>query len=513
MGFFSRLTCLGRFTIIGLIAAAICAVLYFTGILEFGSTEKSVDMPELPSISSLTKKGKYDATIVIKDQPGFAPIVWGNGGLESKKGSYFQKNYGLKLKLVVMNETESARTALKNGEADIEYCNIDALPVELSKDASLSDTKYFMLLNFSTGADVIVANGTINSTADLKGKRVAFMEGTSSQTLLINALETAGLTMSDIIAEKVTSIVDAAQAFKSKQVDCAIVTTPQEEGCILQVKGAHKLTTTAQSSTLIAEGLIAKKKWIDENRETAEKLAEAIIAANSELTFNPTALQEAGNIFEKELEMSTSILVAQSAKFKYATLADQMAWMGLSGSYNGLTAEKVYSKMSRLYSSLGIGKSATTWAKISLTDLVEKASENKALTNEQKANGTAENAFTTPTEKDKTAQAFAVKETVIGFGVGKSALDNEAYATIDREFGDIILYYPKARIRIEASANGTGNESLAKQRAQAVSNYLTTEYHVNRNRIVTASNNKKVQGGASSVSDKCGITMCLIAGE
>ena len=177
MSFFSRLTFLGRFTIIGAITAVVCAILYFSGIMSGCTENNSKEAPSLPSLGSLTKKSKYDATLVVNPYTGFAPIVWGNGGLEPKDDSYFAKKYGLKLKVIVMDDFDAARSALKNDDAQIEYCTLDALPVEMSSSGTMTDMKYFMLLNFSAGADALVANATINQISDLKGKRVAYAEG------------------------------------------------------------------------------------------------------------------------------------------------------------------------------------------------------------------------------------------------------------------------------------------------------------------------------------------------
>ncbi|MBR5695244.1 MAG: OmpA family protein [Paludibacteraceae bacterium] len=497
MSFFSRLTFLGRFTIIGIITAIVCAILYFTGIMS-GCTEnsKNKEGQSLPSLSSLTKKSKYDATLVVNPYTGFAPIVWGNGGLEPKDDSYFAKKYGLKLKVIVMDDFDAARSALKNDDAQIEYCTLDALPVEMSSSGTMTDMKYFMLLNFSAGADALVANATINQISDLKGKRVAYAEGTASHTLLINALETSSLTMDDIIPVKVSSGVDAAQAFKAKQVDCAAVWSPDDVDCINAFKGAHLLTSTAQSNMLVSDGLIAKKEWLEKNKDLAAKIVEAILAANAEVTNNKTAFNEAAQVFAKEFETDVDFALASSSTINYASMEDQINWMGLNSDYSGMTGERIYSKMSRIYSGLGLCKSVLPWSKAAYTDIVELVNEKNSLTPEQKKSvGTAEKTFTAPTVKEDTVKAFSNKKVTINFPVNGFTLDNEARATIDREFVDIVQSYANTRIRIEGNTDATGNYnsnvSLSKKRAQAVVDYLTNEYKINRNRFVVVGNGPK----------------------
>lgn len=498
MGFFNRLTFLGRFCIIGGIAAVICAILYFTGVMK-GCTSDNGDNKNgssLPSISSLTKKkDKYDATLIVNPYTGFSPIVWGNGGTEPADGSFFEKNYDLKLKIVIMDDFDAARSALKNDDAQIEYCTLDALPVEMGSSGTMTDMKYFMLLNFSAGADALVANAAVQKISDLKGKRVAYAEGTASHTLLINALETSSLSMDDIQSYKMASGIDAAQAFKAKQVDCAAVWSPDDIDCINSFKGAHLLTSTAQSNMLVSDGLIAKKEWLENNKELAAKIVEAILAANSEVSNNKKVFDEAARVFAKEFETDVDFARATSATINYATLSDEMNWLGLNSDYSGMTGERIYSKMSRTYSGLGLCKSVLPWSKIAYTDIVEAVYAKNNLKNDQSDKGTAEKEFEAPTVKEEKAEAFSNKKVTINFPTGEYSLDNEARAIIDREFVDIIQSYANTRIRIEGNTDATGNYranvELSKKRAQSVVDYLVQEYKIGRNRFVVVGNGPK----------------------
>jgi NitT/TauT family transport system substrate-binding protein len=85
---------------------------------------------------------------------------------------------------------------------------------------------------------------------------------------------------------KVGSGLEARDAFTAKQVDAACVWAPDDEDCIKAVKGSKVLTSTAQANSLVTDGLIAKKEWLDENKETAKKIVEAILWANSEIKYN-----------------------------------------------------------------------------------------------------------------------------------------------------------------------------------------------------------------------------------
>ena len=474
---FSRLTTAGRIVVITLLVAIIGTVIY-----AFGGTQ-------------VGKSKKADATVVVNTYCGFSPIVWGNGGLEGSDESFFAKNYGLKLKIVIMDDFDAARSALKNGDVDIEYCTLDALPVEMGSAGTMTDVKYFMLLNFSAGADALVANSSIKTVSDLRGKRVAYSEGTASHTLLINALETSNMSMADVIPVKVGSGIEAAQLFKSKNVDCAAVWAPDDQDCVAAFQGAHVLTSTAQSNMLVSDGLIAKKDWLEKNSDLAKKIVEAILAANSEVSNNQTAFKEAAESFAKAFETDVDFALASSKTINYATLEDEKNWLGLNSDYSGMNGERIYSKMSRQYSQLGLCKSVMPWSKVAYTNIVESVGNNNNLTNKQSAFGTVEKTFAAPTTADETKVAFSNKKVTINFPTAGYTLDNDARSIIDREFVDIVQAYANTRIRIEGNTDATGNYNsnieLSKKRAQSVANYLVQQYGVNKNRIVVVGNGPK----------------------
>ena len=493
---FNKLTTFGKICVIAVILAIVGTGLYFAG----GKMNLS-----LPGGSS---SGDYDATIMVNTYCGFEPIVWGNGGLEGNDDSYFAQKFGVKLKIVIMDDFEASRAALKNDEAQIAYCTLDALPVEMSSAGTMTDMRYFMLLNFSAGADALVANNTIANVSDLKGKSVAFAEGTASHTLLINTLETSGLSQNDIKMVKVGSGLDARDAFTSKQVDAACVWAPDDEDCIKAVKGSKVLTSTAQANSLVTDGLIAKKEWLDKNKETAKKIVEAILWANSEIKYNKEAFNEGAKVFAKAFETDTEFALASSSKINYATLADEVNWMGLNSTYNGMTGERIYKKMSIVYSGLGLCKSPLSWNKIAYTEIIESLSENNELDNKQDETGTKAKSFTAPTAEMETTEAISNKKVTINFPTAGYTLDNDARTIIDREFVDIAQQFSNSRIRVEGNTDNTGNYeanvALSKKRAQAVVDYLISEYGMDKNRFIVVGNGPKhaVSDGVNGADER-----------
>ena len=94
---FNKLTTLGKICVIAVILAIVGTGLYFAG------NKLNMKLPSMPSIGG----GDYDATIMVNTYCGFEPIVWGNGGLEGTDDSEFAKKFGLKLKIVIMDDFEA----------------------------------------------------------------------------------------------------------------------------------------------------------------------------------------------------------------------------------------------------------------------------------------------------------------------------------------------------------------------------------------------------------------------
>src|SRR5262249_23123153 len=85
--------------------------------------------------------------------------------------------------------------------------------------------KAVMLEDFSLTADAILADRSIRSIKDLKGKRVAFEQGSTSDILLNAALQSQALTVRDIRAVPMPA-ADAGAALIAGRVPVAVTYEP-----------------------------------------------------------------------------------------------------------------------------------------------------------------------------------------------------------------------------------------------------------------------------------------------
>jgi NitT/TauT family transport system substrate-binding protein len=146
---------------------------------------------------------------------GYGPFY-----IAQEKG--FFKEEGVEVETIIMEDTALKIGAMFAGQIDIAASTADEFPSYLKPGKTV---RYFMSVDTSNGGDGIVSNKDIASVAALKGKRVAFEQGTISQFFLNVLLKREGLTQADIEAVNMTA-ADAGTAFVAQQVDAAVTWEP-----------------------------------------------------------------------------------------------------------------------------------------------------------------------------------------------------------------------------------------------------------------------------------------------
>jgi len=153
----------------------------------------------------------------------FAHSTWvGYGPLYVAQEKGFFKDEGVDVELVLIEEPKLRIPALLAGKIDAMATTIDSPLAYLSKTKQF---RYFFAIDDSDGGDGIVANKDIKTIADLKGKKIAFSEGSTSHFYLATLLRDAGVGLDQIDAVNM-SAGDAGAAFVAGRVDAAVTWEP-----------------------------------------------------------------------------------------------------------------------------------------------------------------------------------------------------------------------------------------------------------------------------------------------
>lgn len=438
---------------------------------------------------------------------GFAGGQYWNAGFKANKESRYYKDHGLFVEFILIDDFTASREALKSGKIDLLWCTTDLFPTDAPNLPD--DVKIVFQADWSRGGDAVVAMPTISSVSDLKGKKVAVSLLTPSHTLLISLLEQSGLKLSDVKIVETANAMDAAAMFKSGQVDAAIVWSPDDMDCLDAVKGSKILTSTKTATHIISDVMIAKNQFIEDNLENLTILYDGWMQGNAILNSDDKAKREASKILAQNFEgVDEDFCYLAINNARLVTHGDNLNFFGLNKSYKGITGEDIWNKMSVSYANLGYVERQLNWREANSSKVVSNSKLN-VTDKGQMAESFKE--FTAPTksmENKSEVKAISSKSASINFASGSSTLDEVAKFTIDKEFVDIAKINTTARIRIIGNTDNTGslatNTKLSHARAEAVANYLETEYGISKNRMVVVGNGPKdaIADGVSGASDK-----------
>ena len=191
-----------------------------------------------------------------------AHSTWvGYGPFYIARDKGFFKDEGVDVELTIMEDTPMKMGAFMAGQIDLVASTADEFPIYMKPGKMVH---YVLAVDNSKGGDGMVANKDITSVAELKGKKVAFEQGSVSQFFLNALLKDAGLTQDDIEPVNMAA-TDAGVAFAARQVDAAVTWEPAlSQGA--KAPHGHILLTSADKPGLItdvvavtAENATAKK--------------------------------------------------------------------------------------------------------------------------------------------------------------------------------------------------------------------------------------------------------------
>jgi NitT/TauT family transport system substrate-binding protein len=364
-----------------------------------------------------------------------------------------------------------------------------------------------MQVDWSRGGDAIIVKRGINSVNDLKGKKIAVAVPSPAQTLLMTALEAANLKYSDVEVIKTTDNLKAAQLFRSADVDAAVVWSPDDILATNDVPGSKVLLTTKDQSHVIADIFFAKEAYLNSHRKMIDGFYEGWMKAVAELKANPSNREKAAKYLAELNGLGTADAMGMMDVVYWTGHGDNVNFFGMNPEYRGQRGEDLYTKMSKNFVITGDAeKEAPAWRSSIFTGAVQSATAN--LSGPSYA-AEASKTFTAPTAEAKTAPAIASKPVSISFASGKYQLDENSKTIIDLQFADVAKSFANARVRIEGNTDNVGskatNAELSRKRAQAVADYLATQYKIDKNRFIIIGNgpDKPVPGCEQNQNEAC----------
>ncbi|MEL6987758.1 MAG: phosphate ABC transporter substrate-binding/OmpA family protein, partial [Bacteroidota bacterium] len=458
--------------------------------------------------ASVDKDGNKVLRVQLVSWGGYGPGLYFNEGAAANARSRFFQEYGFKVDFKLENDLFNALDAWIAGEYDVLVQTADAFPLYTApKEINDFRPKAFMQVDWSRGGDAIIVKDGINSINDLKGKKVAVTVPSPSQTLLITALEAAGLKYSDVNVIKTSDNFKAAELFQTKDVDAAVVWSPDDIMATRAVPRSKVLLNTEQQSHIVADIMFAKESFINGNKDMIDKFYEGWMKGAAEINGNAGNRSKAVKYLAEFNGIPEADADGMASTVYWTSHGDNVNFFGLNPSFKGQTGKDLYSKMSRKFVESGDAENeAPGWRGVIYTGAIQKA---QSSLNGPKYAPEGFKEFKPVTVKEKTVTPIATKPVSISFASGQHLLDNNAKTLIDLQIKDDAKGFGNLKIRIEGNTDNVGakqmNMELSRKRAESVAKYLESEYGMDRNRFIIKGNgpDNPVQGCEQNQNETC----------
>ena len=194
----------------------------------------------------------------------------------------FFEEAGVEVELKWFDDYLASLTALSAGQLDGNSQTLNDTLVGVSA----GDDQVVVLVNDnSAGNDAIIVDASINSIEDLAGKTIAAEPGVVDHFLLLQGLDSVGLTEDDIDFQGVPT-PDAAAAFSSGEFDATGVFAPFTLQA-LEREGSKVLFDSADFPGTIPDFLVLDGQLVDERPEDVQKIVDAWYLTTEWIEANP----------------------------------------------------------------------------------------------------------------------------------------------------------------------------------------------------------------------------------
>jgi NitT/TauT family transport system substrate-binding protein len=235
---------------------------------------------------------------------------------------YF-KDEGVDVKLTTIEDKTLQMAAVMSGQVAGALGTVDEFLLYMNKDVCL---KYVFALDESSGGDGIIVSKGIDKLEDLKGKQVAFNEGSVSQFWFNVVLKNHGMKQEDVEMVNMTPD-DAAAALMAGRVPAAVTWEPH----LTEARNTEGTKVLVDSST--TPGVITDVMAVtcDVAKKRADDIKKIIRAWNRAVDYQKANPKKADEIMAKGVGgwLSDPAAFAESEKgVKYFDKATNAAYFG-----------------------------------------------------------------------------------------------------------------------------------------------------------------------------------------
>jgi len=183
----------------------------------------------------------------------------------------FYRAEGLTVRLVEFNSLADARRAYERGQINV--LGTTAIEVLQIRDNSPRAPQIVQVMDYSNGADVILARPGITNIAGLRGARVGLELASLGVYVLARGLEQCGLNLADVTLVSVDQLA-MADVFRKGELD-AIVTYPPVSTMLLRDTQASTVFSSTQIPGEVVDVIAVEAEMVTRRAGDVAKLLRA----------------------------------------------------------------------------------------------------------------------------------------------------------------------------------------------------------------------------------------------
>jgi len=306
--------------------------------------------------------GANEVRVRVNIWVGCAGGLVANGGLDTAPGSIFAKK-GLKVSFKIIDDWTEGAAALATGNVDVMLTTADVWAKDYAQLKARGFTgKAFFMVDWSRGADGIIAAQGINSLKDLAGKKLAYAPYTPSHFLLWQGTRQAGVSAAQrkqIFDQAIHTKdgIEPATLFAQQKIDAAVAWDPDMSDAVAKRAGSKKIYDTRTADKLIADILVVSEKFAASNPDTLAKFAQGWLEGVQFIKAEPArAYNLIGAI--KDFNIPTDLAKTMLEGVKLADAADHKSFFGAAGAASDYS--NIFKMAQEMYREAGVLKGAAS---------------------------------------------------------------------------------------------------------------------------------------------------------
>ncbi|MBD2629430.1 ABC transporter substrate-binding protein [Trichormus variabilis] len=219
------------------------------------------------------------------------------GIIAQEKG--FFKAQGVDVELINKRYTQLERANFSAGKYDGITASLGSFII---LSATNPDIQGVIIIDESTGADVVVAQSQIKTVADLKGKKLGANLGGFSELFVIEMLKSSNLTSDDVKLVKLEAL-EIPQGLKNNVIQAGHTWQPHLSEAIKL--GGQILFTSKQTPGLILDMIVFRREIIRDRPEDVRGFVRGWLEAS---TYWRANVQEGNAIISKALKIPSNTI-------------------------------------------------------------------------------------------------------------------------------------------------------------------------------------------------------------